>query len=81
LVAGRAAGPPWAAATGRLALAASCGAVLAVSLALSVGMVACFARSAGASFALRAWLFHQAHLVYSALAFVLAGWARRARAR
>lgn len=72
---------PWAAATGRLALAAGCGAVLAASLALSVGMVACFARSAGASFALRAWLFHQVHLVYSALAFVLAGWPRRARAR
>ena len=72
---------PWAAATGRLALAAACGAALAASLALSAGMIACFARSVGPSFAVRAWLFHQIHLVYSALAFGLAGWPRRARAR
>jgi GT2 family glycosyltransferase len=71
----------WAAATGRVALAATCAAALAASLALSVGMIACFARSAGPWFAVRAWLFHQVHLVYSALAFALAGWPRRARAR
>jgi hypothetical protein len=72
---------PWAATTGRLALAAGCGAALAASLALSGGMVAFFARSVGPSFAIRAWLFHQVHLVYSALAFAVAGWAPRTRAR
>jgi GT2 family glycosyltransferase len=72
---------PWAAATGRLALAAGCGAALAASLALSGGMVAFFARSVGPSFAFRAWLFHQVHLIYSALAFAVAGWAPRTRAR
>jgi len=72
---------PWAAATGRLGLAAACGAALAASLGLAGGMLACFARNAGPSFAVRAWLFHQVHLSYSALAFVLAGWPRRARAR
>jgi GT2 family glycosyltransferase len=71
----------WAAATGRLGLAAACGAALAASLTLSGRMLACFARSAGPSFAVRAWLFHQVHLVYSALVLGLAFWPRRARAR
>jgi hypothetical protein len=72
---------PWAAATGRSALAAACAAVVAISLALSARMLACFARNAGPSFAVRAWLFHQVHLVYSVLTFGLAAWPFRARAR
>jgi GT2 family glycosyltransferase len=70
---------PWAAATGRVALAAACGGALAASLALSGRMIACFARSVGPCFAVRAWLFHQVHLIYSTAAFVLAGWPRRTR--
>ena len=72
---------PWAAATGRLALAAACGAAVAASLALSGGMVACFTRNVGPGFAVGAWLFHQVHLVYSAVAFGLAGWPLGGRAR
>jgi GT2 family glycosyltransferase len=72
---------PWAVATGRLALAAACAASLAVSLALGGGLLACFARNAGPWFAVRAWLFHQVHLVYSALAFVAGSWPRRRQQR
>ena len=72
---------PWAAATGRLALAVACAAAVTVSLALAGGMLACFARHVGPGFAVRAWLFHQVHLVYSALTFVLATWPRHTRRR
>ncbi len=71
----------WGAATGRLALAAACAMTVAASLALAGGMLACFARNVGPGFAVRAWLFHQVHLLYSALAFGLTAWPRRARGR
>lgn len=61
-------------ATGRLALATSCAAPVAASLVLAGGMLACFAQNVGLSFALRAWLFHQVHLVYAALTFGLTVW-------
>lgn len=67
----------WALASGRFAVAAACAAVLAASLALSGGLVACFARNGGALFAAGAWLFHQVHLSYSAAVFVLAARPRR----
>jgi hypothetical protein len=67
----------WAMATGRFALAAACTAAAVASLALAGGMLACFARSVGPFFAVRAWLFHQVHLSYSALTFGLAAWLAR----
>jgi GT2 family glycosyltransferase len=72
---------PWAAATGRTALAVACAAALATSLVLSRGMLACFARNAGPGSAALAWLFHQVHLVYSALTFGLAALPLGTRAR
>jgi GT2 family glycosyltransferase len=71
---------PWALASGRPFLAAACAAALATSVALAGGMLACFTRQAGVSFAARAWLFHQLHLVYSALVFASVAWLRRSRA-
>ena len=43
----------------------------AVSLVMHRDMIAFFARSAGLSFAMRAWLFHQVHLIYSAATFAV----------
>jgi len=72
---------PWAIATGRPWLATACGAVLAAAAALAGGMLACFARHAGVWFALRAFLFHQVHLLYSAAVFAFVGWPRRPGSR
>jgi len=73
---------PWAAWTGRLGLAAACAVAVLASLVLSGDMLRFFARRVSLSFALRAWLFHQVHLIYSALAFVfVAAWPRRASGR
>lgn len=55
-----------------------------LSLVLQRDLVLCFARSGGAWFALRAWLFHQVHLTYSAATMAgcsLAHAARRAFGR
>ena len=56
----------------------------AVSLGLQRELVAFFARSGGAGFALRAWLFHQVHLTYAAATLLfcwLRHWLRRAGTR
>ncbi len=42
----------------------------AVSLLMHREMIGFFAQAAGLSFAVRAWLFHQVHLIYSAATFV-----------
>ena len=54
--------------------------VLAASLGLHASWLGFFARLRGPGFALRAWWFHQVHLLYSAATFalvVLAHWIRR----
>ena len=43
----------------------------AVSMVMHKDMIAFFAGAAGHSFAVRAWLFHQVHLIYSAATFAL----------
>ncbi|HVR29490.1 MAG TPA: glycosyltransferase family A protein [Thermoanaerobaculia bacterium] len=53
-------------------------AILGASLAANRDLVTFFASRRGWGFALRAWLFHQVHLVLSAAAF-LASWLRRPR--
>ena len=41
------------------------------SMLLNLGLFACFARRRGLPFAIGGWLFHQVHLFYSAVTFVL----------
>ncbi len=55
----------WAAGTGRWGFLALGAAALAASLALHGDMLRYFAGLRGVGFAIRAWLFHQVHLVYS----------------
>lgn len=43
----------------------------AISLVMHREMIAFFANAAGVSFASRAWLFHQVHLIYSAATFAI----------
>lgn len=56
---------PLATVTGQLGLAAVMATPVATSLMLHREMIAAFTRIEGVSFALRAWLFHQVHLLYS----------------
>lgn len=62
---------PVALATGSFAVALASGAVLAGSFWLHASWLRFFARLRGPGFALRAWWFHQVHLLYSAVTLVL----------
>lgn len=60
---------PLAAAGGALSILAICAACVGASIGLSASLLRFFARCRGVGFALRAWLFHQVHLTYSAAVF------------
>ena len=62
---------PWAAWTGHWIALAAAALVFGASIALHAGMLRFFARLRGAGFAVRAWLFHQVHLFYSAATIAL----------
>jgi hypothetical protein len=53
------------------AIVAACAAVLVGSLALQLDLMRFFRRRRGLAFAVRAFFFHQVHLVYSAATFAL----------
>lgn len=61
---------PVAALRGSFWLGVLAAGTLAASLSLQAPMIHFFARRRGPVFALGAWLFHQVHLIYSALTFV-----------
>ena len=62
---------PAAALSGSGVLAAASLAILGVALALGAPLIGDLARLRGPGFALRAWLFHQVHLCYSAATFAI----------
>jgi GT2 family glycosyltransferase len=61
----------WGVCTTRWEIAAVAATLLVASLVLHADMLRCCAGARGWGFALRAWLFHQVHLVYSSLTMAL----------